>query len=85
MPTFASAGTVVSVVTVPAAVTCGVLRMPSTLIAPPAGVSNSTVPRLPAVTGNPCAGSGKVNDVWPLAGRASAPLAIFAPVSSRMT
>ena len=58
VPTLASAGMVVSVFEVPR----GVVRMPSTLIWPPAGVSNSMVPRLPAV-------AGKVVDVtnakWP--------------------
>ena len=60
VPTLASAGMVVSVLG------RGVKRMPSTLIWPPAGVSNSMVPRLLAVT-------GKVVDVtnarWPLADR----------------
>jgi len=47
VPTFAKAGMVVSVVVFPS----GVVRMPSTLICPPAGVSNSMVPRFPAVPG----------------------------------
>ena len=45
VPTLASAGIVVS------ALFGGVKRIPRTLIRPPLGVSNSTVPRLFAVTG----------------------------------
>ena len=63
VPTLASGGTVVRVVTVPWAVSCGVSRTPSTLIWPPAGVSNSTVPRLPIVTGNPFMESGKEKEI----------------------
>ena len=47
VPTFASAGIVVS------ALFGRREAKPSTLIWPPAGVSNSMVPRLFAVTGNP--------------------------------
>ena len=64
----------------------GVKRSPSTLIRPPAGVSNSMVPRLFAVTGNPKAGSDKTNEVWPLPpSEILAPgLLITLPASSRM-
>ncbi len=60
VPTFASAGMVVS------ALLGGVKRSPRTLIWPPAGVSNSMVPRLFAVIGNPRTESDKTKDVWPL-------------------
>ena len=64
VPTLASAGIVVR------ALLGGVKRIPSTLIWPPAGVSNSMVPRLFAVIGNPLIGSDSTKEVWPLAASA---------------
>ena len=80
VPTLASAGMVVS------ALFGGVKRRPSTLIRPPAGVSNSMVPRMFAVTGNPSTGSASTNDVWPLpASEMAAPGALMTvPVSLRI-
>ncbi len=57
VPTLANAGIVVS------ALLGGEKRSPSTLIWPPAGVSNSMVPRLLAVSGNPFVGSDSTKDV----------------------
>src|ERR1051326_2173974 len=57
VPTLAKAGIVVS------ALLGGVKRKPRTLIRPPDGVSNSMVPRLFAVKGNPETGSDNTNAV----------------------
>ena len=55
------------------------------LICPPRGVSNSIVPRVPAVAGNPAGGAFSMNDVCPSKVREIvAGLPICAPVSSRM-
>ena len=80
MPTLASAGIVVSVLLDPS----GVVRMPSTAICPPAGVSNSIVPRRFAVTGY-CVDTTK--EVWPFPASAIVVPAVLitAPVSSRIT
>jgi len=80
VPMLAKAGIVVS------ALFGGVKRRPSTLIRPPAGVSNSIVPRLFAVTGNPRTGSDNTKEVWPFpVSEMLAPAGpITAPVSSRM-
>ena len=60
------------------------VRIPSTLIWPPAGVSNSMVPRLLAVTGY---WSESTKAMWPLpASEIVVPARpICVPVSSRMT
>src|SRR5579885_1219231 len=58
----------------------GDARSPSTLIQPPAGVSNSTAPLLPAAAGYM---SVRVKEVCPLPGRVVLDATSVAPVSSR--
>src|ERR1700676_1467653 len=59
----------------------GLKRRPSTVIGPPTGVSNSSVPRFPAVTGYRVT---RLNDVWPIAGRVRVCDCNCVPVSSRI-
>src|ERR1017187_2520297 len=60
----------------------GVALKPRTLIWPPDGLSNSTVPRTLAAMGHR---SVSINEVWLLAGRLIISFLITAPVSSLRT